>query len=256
MRPGSHPGIHAKNMKHYLPLFLMLLLGTVHAQTRIESVIAVVEGHAITQIELEDEFRIAALIGTPYPPKPTISDKRAVLDTLIARKFALLEAARIGVVKSDENAAAQPTSDSNYSEQVTAQIQAIAAKFPSEAEFSRVLQENGLEVVSVEAWVYARLVADALFRRKFVRTVNADEIEEMALDYFERHPDEFKDADGNQREYAEVEEKLLGRFRQQKAKIDFEAWLTELKNEGNWLILDAELARANLNPPTDDEEDD
>ena len=243
-------------MKHYLTLFLLLLSSTMHAQTRIESVIAVVEGHAITQIELENEFRIAAVIGTPYPLEPTVFDKRAVLDTLIARKFAVLEAARIGVVKADENHTARAVSDSNYREQVTAQMQAIAAKFPSQEEFSRVLQENGLEIVSVEAWVYTRLVADAFFRRKFARPISTDEIEEMALDYFEQHQDEFKDENGNQREYAEVEEELLERFRQQKAKADFDAWLTERKNEGNWLILDAELARAKLNRPADEEDDD
>ena len=243
-------------MKHYFPLFLLLLLGTVHAQTRIESVIAVVEGHAITQIELEDEFRIAAVTKISYPSEPTVFDRRAVLDTLIARKFALLEAARIGVVKSDANDTAQPISDSNYRAQVAAQLQAIATTFTSDAEFYQVLQEKGLEIVSVKAWVYARLVVDALFRRKFVRTVNTAEIEKMALDYFKQHQDEFKDADGNQSEYAEVEEELLERCRQQKAKADFDAWLTERKNEGNWLILDAELARANLKPPTDDEDDD
>ncbi len=247
-------------MRRYLAFFLLLFIGNAHAQTRIDAVIAVVEGHAITQIELENEFRVAAVMGIPYPPEPTVFDKRAGLDILIARKFAFLEAVRIGVVKQDDSGAGKlgtmSTPYGNYSEQVAAQMAAISAKFSSRAAFYRVLQENGLEIVAVEAWVYARLIDDAFFRRKFVGTVNTAEIEEFALGYFEKHPDEFKDADGNRKEYADVEEELLARFRQQKAKDNFGAWLAKQKDEGNWHILDAELAGANLNAPSDDEDDD
>ena len=134
-------------------------------------------------------------------------------------------------------------------------MKTISAKFPSEEKFHQVLQENGLEIVAVEAWVYARLIDDAFFLRKFVRTVNTAAIEKLALDYFEKHQDEFKDADGNPQEYADVEEELLERFRQQQAKANFDVWLAKQKDEGSWHILDTALAQPQTeNADTEDED--
>ena len=242
-------------MRRYLAFLFLLFIGNANAQTLIDAVIADVEGHAITLSELENEFRIAAVTDGTQLQEPPIAEKRAVLEMLIARKFAFLEAVRIGVVKQEGEVGTTATPYGNYSEQVKAEMKTISAKFPSEEKFHQVLQENGLEIVAVEAWVYARLIDDAFFLRKFVRTVNTAAIEKLALDYFEKHQDEFKDADGNPQEYADVEEELLERFRQQQAKANFDVWLAKQKDEGSWHILDTALAQPQTeNADTEDED--
>ena len=79
-------------------LFLLSISAGAHAQTLIDSIIAVVNTDAITRSELENEFRIAALMQGRPDATPTTAERRAVLDTIITRKFVLQEAERRGIV--------------------------------------------------------------------------------------------------------------------------------------------------------------
>ena len=322
-------GFVTPNIGRYGAFLIFLFVGNVHAQTLIDSVIAAVNGEAITQSELENEFRITAIIGTwegfvtPNTAEPTVSEKRAVLDAIIARKFVLQEAERLGIMLTDR------------STQVTAQLAEIRSKYADDTAFYSVLQKHELEIEALEKWVYDRLIYDVFFRRKFVNTVNSEEITQLAAQYFEKHKTEFivpasvtfhalriavppdasakekrgaealaqqlslrlqqgatfeavKQADkaelfisfnvstlpadtplgtiiaqlqvaersnplpvsegyliaelikktpARQKQYPEVKDEIVARIRQQKAKGEFDTWLTKRKSEGNWYIL-------------------
>ncbi len=322
-------GFVTPNIGRYSAFLLFLFVGNVHAQTLIDSVIAAVNGEAITQSELENEFRIAAIIGTwegfvaPNTAEPTVSEKQAVLDAIIARKFVLQEAERLGIMLTDRSI------------QVTEQLAEIRSKYADETAFYSVLQKHELEIEALEKWVHDRLIYDVFFRRKFVNTVNSEEITQLAAQYFEKHKTEFivpatvtfhalriavppdasakekrgaealaqqlslrlqqgvtfeavkqtykaelfisfnvstlpddtplgtiiaqlkvaersnplpvsegyliaeliKKTPARQKQYPEVKDEIVARIRQQKAKGEFDTWLTKRKSEGNWYIL-------------------
>jgi len=328
-------GFVPPNMGRYIAFLLFLFVRNVHAQTLIDSVIAAVNGEAITQSELENECRIATLIGTwergvtPNTAGPTVSEKREALDAIIARKFVLQEAERLGILLTDR------------STQVTAQIAEIRSKYATETAFYTVLQKHELAIEALEKWVYDRLIYDVFFRRKFFNTVNSEEITQLAAQYFEKHKTEFivtasvtfhalriavppdasakekrraealaqqlnlrlqqgatfeavkqtykaepfislnastlpadtplgtiiaqlqvaerskplpvsygyliaeliKKTPARQKQYPEVKDEIVARIRQQNAKGEFDTWLTQRKSEGNWYILDDELAQ-------------
>lgn len=323
------------NMGRYIAFLLFLFVGNAHAQTLIDSVIAVVNGEAITQSELENEFRIASIIGawegfvTSNMAEPTVSEKRKVLDVIIARKFVLQEAERLGIMLTDR------------STQVTEHIAEIRSKYTSETEFHSVLQKYELKIDALEKWMYDRLIYDVFFRRKFLNTLNSEEIIHLAAQYFEKHKTTFivpatvtfhalriavspeasakekraaevlaqqlnsrlqqgatfeavkqtykaeqsisfnastlpidtplgivisqlqvaerskpfpvsegyliaeliRKTPARQKRYPEVKDEIVARIRQEKAKSEFDAWLTKRKSEGNWYILDDELAQ-------------
>lgn len=322
-------GFATPNRRRYIAFLLFLFVGNAQAQTLIDSVIAVVNGEAITQNELENEFRVASIIGTwegfvtPNTAEPTFSEKRTVLDAIIARKFVLQEAERLGLMLTDR------------STQVTEQIAEIRSKYAAETAFQGVLQKHELEIEALEKWVYDRLIYDVFFRRKFFNTVNSEEITQLAGQYFEKHKTEFivpatvtfhalriavppnasakekraaevlvqqlnsrlqqgetfeavkqtyktepsisfnsstlsadtplgtiiaqlqvaersdpipvsvgyliaeliQKMPARQKQYPEVKDEIVARIRQEKAKSEFDTWLTKRKSEGNWYIL-------------------
>ena len=83
--------------------FLLYIGANAAAQVLIDSIVAVVNTEAITRSELENEFRIAAIVGKPAVEPLTFTEKRAVLETVINRKFVLQEAERIGVVIAERD---------------------------------------------------------------------------------------------------------------------------------------------------------
>ena len=89
--------------RYIIFLFLLCISGNAYTQVLIDAVIAVVNTDAITRSELENEFRIAAIIGKPLTEAPTAVEKRAVLETIINRKFVLQESERIGVVVAERD---------------------------------------------------------------------------------------------------------------------------------------------------------
>ena len=160
-------------------LILFCIGGNAYAQTLIDSIIAVVNEDAITRSELEDELRITTLIGIRTDTTPTVAEKRAVLNTIINRKFVLQEAERLGIVVTERDT------------QVAAKIAEISAKYASDTAFQSVLQQSQLEKEAIEARVYDQLMYDELFRRIFFNAVNSEKVARLAKSYYETNSAEF-----------------------------------------------------------------
>lgn len=163
----------------FLLLFCFCINGNAYTQVLIDTVIAVVNTDAITRSELENEFRIAAIIGRSRVEAPPAVEKRAVLETIINRKFVLQESEREGIVIAERDI------------RVADRIAEIRTGYASEVEFQSVLQQFQLEIESLEAWVYEQLIYDEFFRRKFFNAVNSAEVEKLAKSYYDTHPTEF-----------------------------------------------------------------
>ena len=159
-------------------IFFLLLLyigGNVYAQTLIDAIVAVVNTEAITRSEFENEFRIAAIVG-----KPTAEpSKRAVLETIINRKFVLQESERIGVVIAERDA------------RITEKITEIRTQFASDIDFQNALQQHQLETETLRMWVYEQLIYDEFFRRIFFNAVSSALVERLAKSYYETNKTEF-----------------------------------------------------------------
>ncbi len=167
-------------MLRYITFFLLLCIGgNTDAQVLIDSVIAVVNMDAITRSELENEFRIAAIMGKPLVEAPTAVEKRAVLETVINRKFVLQESERIGVVVAERDV------------QIEGKIAEIRAGYAAEADFQNVLQQYQLEAETLKMWIYEQLIYDEFFRRIFFNAVNSAEVEKLAKSYYDTHSAEF-----------------------------------------------------------------
>ena len=170
---------HLSNTTKYITFLLILFIGNADAQILIDSVIAVVNGQAITQSELTNEFRIDVIIGKPLTREPTAAEKQAYLDRIISRRFVLHGAEKIGITAVD------------HKKQVAARTAAIRSKFPSDADFKRVLREQELEIEALEKWMSDNIIYAEYFTRQFVRTVNSKEIDELAPQYFEANKAQF-----------------------------------------------------------------
>lgn len=170
---------YLSNITRYIAFLLFLIIGNADAQVLIDSVIAVVNGQAITQSELVNEFRFEAIMEKPLSREPTDSEKRAYLDRIISRRFVLQEAERIGIT------------DVNRKDQVSTRIAAIRANLPSNAALHLILREQELEIEALEKWVSDHLIYDEYFTRQFVRTVDSKEIDELAPQYFEKNKAQF-----------------------------------------------------------------
>ncbi len=167
-------------MKNYLFLLIYCCIGsTASAETFIDSIVAVVNTDAITQSELQDELRIAALTARNLTSTPTEAEHRAALETLIHRRFVLQEAERLGIVITDPET------------QIAAQIADIAARYRSEPTFPAVLAHLQLEQAALEATFYNRLVYDEFFRRIFFNTVNSEKVASTAKAYYDANRTEF-----------------------------------------------------------------
>ena len=145
----------------------------------IDTVIAVVNTDAITRSELENEFRIAAIMGKPLVNAPTAVEKRAVLETIINRKFVLQESEQKGIVIAERDV------------HIEGKIAEIRAGYDAEADFQNVLQQYQLEAEALKMWVYEQLIYDEFFRRIFFNAVNSAEVEKLAKSYYDRHSVEF-----------------------------------------------------------------
>ena len=165
--------------RYIIFLFLLCISGNAYTQVLIDAVIAVVNTDAITRSELENEFRIAAIIGKPLTEAPTAVEKRAVLETIINRKFVLQESERIGVVVAERDV------------QIEGKVAEIRAGYAAEADFQNVLQQYQLEAEALKMWVYEQLIYDEFFRRIFFNAVNSAEVEKLAKSYYDTHSAEF-----------------------------------------------------------------
>ncbi len=318
-------------MGRYISFLLLLCVGSnAYAQTLIDSIIAVVNTDAITRSELENEFRIAALMQIRPDAAPTTTERRAVLDTIITRKFVLQAAERRGIVVTQRDA------------RVGEKIAEIRAEYAFEGDLQSVLQQYQLEEETVKTRVYEQLIYDEFFRRIFFNDVNTEEVAKLAKSYYDANSTQFivpptvtfnslfivmpkdesaaekqaaedlvqqlseqlqqgetfktvyeayktrlalwieeltrevdspvgtivtelqisersaplpvsegyqivervRNNPSRQKSYSEVSEEILERIRRDLAESEFEAWLTERKEEETWHILDDELRQA------------
>ena len=160
-------------------LFLLSISAGVHAQTLIDSVIAVVNTDAITRSELENEFRIAVLMQGHPDAAPTTAERRAVLDTIITRKFVLQEAERRGIVVTQRDT------------RVAEKIAEIRAGYAFEGDLQSVLQQYQLEEETVKTRVYEQLIYDEFFRRIFFNDVNSETVAKLAKSYYDANSTKF-----------------------------------------------------------------
>lgn len=167
-------------MQRCIIFFLLLCISrNTSAQVLIDSVIAVVNTDAITRSELENEFRITALLGKPVAETPTTAEKRTVLGTIVNRKFVLQESDRIGVVVPERDT------------QIEEQIAMIRARYASKTDFQNAMQQYQLETETLKMWVYEQLIYDEFFRRKFFNAVNSAEVERLTKSYYDKNKEEF-----------------------------------------------------------------
>ena len=170
---------HLSNIGQYIVFLLLLFVGNVDAQILIDSVIAIVNGQAITQSELINEFRIEIITDKPLTREPTAAEKQEYLDRIIDRRFVLHAAEKLGITADD------------YKKQVAKQIAEMQAKFPSDVAFRNVMLEQELEIEALEKWMSDRLIYDAYFRRNFVNKVDSRYIDTLAPKYFEENKAQF-----------------------------------------------------------------
>ena len=163
----------------FLFLFCFCINGNAYTQVLIDTVIAVVNTDAITRSELENEFRIAAIMGKPLVETPTAVEKRAALERIINRKFVLQESERRGIVIAERDV------------HIEGKIAEIRAGYDAAADFQNVLQHYQLETEALKMWIYEQLIYDEFFRRIFFNAVNSAEVEKLAKSYYDTHSTEF-----------------------------------------------------------------
>ena len=163
----------------FLFLFCFCINGNAYTRGLIDTVIAVVNTDAITRSELENEFRIAAIMGKPLVETPTAVEKRAALESIINRKFVLQESERRGIVIAERDV------------HIEGKIAEIRAGYDAAADFQNVLQHYQLETEALKMWIYEQLIYDEFFRRIFFNAVNSAEVEKLAKSYYDTHSTEF-----------------------------------------------------------------
>ena len=158
----------------------------------LDYVIAVVNDQPITLRELETELIIIAVINNPLilpeqNKQPTFQEiknppntvKRAALETLIEQKLMLQKADAIGMMLW------------SWGKKVDAEIQALKSVYSSEALFFVDLKRMGLEYQEVEERVRAALIVNELTVRQFRNSIDEEQINQEAAQYFERHRSKF-----------------------------------------------------------------
>ena len=160
--------------------FLLYIGANASAQVLIDAIVAVVNTEAITHSELENEFRIAAIVGKPAAAEPLpLTEKRAVLETIINRKFVLQESERIGVVIAERD------------DRIAGKITEIRTRFASNTDFQNALQQYPLEIETLRVWVYEQLIYDEYFRRNFFNAISSAEVERLAKSYYNTNKSKF-----------------------------------------------------------------
>ena len=165
--------------RYIIILFFLYIAGNVYAQTLIDSVVAVVNTDAITRSELENEFQISVIVGKSTAEPTTVAEKRAILETIINRKFVLQESERIGVVIAERD------------DRIAGKITEIRTRFASKKDFQNALQQYQLETDTLRMWVYEQLIYDEYFRRIVFNGVSSAEVERLAKSYYEKNKAEF-----------------------------------------------------------------
>ena len=158
----------------------------------LDYVIAVVHDQPITLRELKTELIIIAVINNPLilreqENQPTFQEiknppntvKRAVLETLIEQKLMLQQADDIGMLLW------------SWGKKVDAEIQALKSLYSSEASYLVDLKRMGLEYQEVEERVRNALIVNELTIRQFRNSIDDEQINQEAPQYFEQHRSDF-----------------------------------------------------------------
>ena len=158
----------------------------------LDYVIAVVNDQPITLRELETELILIAVISNPLILRereneldiqeiknPPNTVKRAVLETLIEQKLMLQQADDIGMLLW------------SWGKKVDAEIQVLKSLYSSEASYLVDLKRIGLEYQEVEERVKNALIVNELIVRQFRNSIDEEQINQEAPQYFEQHRSDF-----------------------------------------------------------------
>ena len=155
----------------YLYLSLAVINLPAHGEEIIDSVVAVVNGQAITLSDLKNELIISEI------ENPSDKVKASVLLSLIERRLMLQEAEKVEFPPAPEK--------------VDAEMQKIVSRYESEALFRKELKQRGLEYEALVEWIRARMIQEKWIERQFGHKLLDDDIEQEAIQYYEQHKSEF-----------------------------------------------------------------
>ena len=172
--------------------FIVIPSNGLSRERTLDYVIAVVNDQPITLRELETELTIIAVINNSLnlreqENQPTFQEiknppnavKRAVLETLIEQKLMLQQADAIGMLLW------------SWGKKVDAEIQALKSLYSSEASYLVDLKRMGLEYQEVEERVRNALIVAELTIRQFRNSIDDEQINQEAPQYFEQHQSDF-----------------------------------------------------------------
>ena len=159
----------------------------------LDYVIAVVNDQPIMLRELETELILIAIINNPLiilPERenelniqeiknPPNTVRRAVLETLIEQKLMLQKADDIGIMLW------------SWGKKVNAEIQALKSGYANAELFFEDLKRIGLEYQEVEERLRNALIMNELTVRQFGNSIDEEQINQKAPQYFEEHRSEF-----------------------------------------------------------------
>ena len=159
----------------------------------LDYIVAVVNDQPITSRELETELLLIAIISNPLMilgkaendlniqeiKNPPDTVRRAVLEALIEQKLMLRQADDIGMLLW------------SWGKRVNTEIQTLKALYRDEASFFVDLERLGLEYQEVEERMKTDLIVNALTVRQFRNSIEEEQINQKAPQYFEQHRSEF-----------------------------------------------------------------
>ena len=158
----------------------------------IDYVIAVVNDQPITRRELENEPLLFIIVNfvrdqpitlreleheltsqeIKHPPQTV---QRVALEGLIERELMLQKADDIGILLG------------SWGKKVNAEIQTLKYGYTDEALFVEDLKRIGLEYQELEEWLMDDLIAKKLTVRQFRNSIDEEQINQEAPQYFEKH---------------------------------------------------------------------
>lgn len=193
---GKHTGIlcspfYTLHITSYILLclaFIVIPSNGLSRERTLDYVIAVVNDQPITLRELETELTIIAVINNSLnlreqENQPTFQEiknppnavRRAILETLIEQKLMLQQADDIGMLLW------------SWGKKVDAEIQVLKSLYSSEASYLVDLKRIGLEYQEVEERVKNALIVNELTIRQFRNSIDEEQINQEAPQYFEQH---------------------------------------------------------------------
>ncbi|MDE0040597.1 MAG: peptidyl-prolyl cis-trans isomerase [Candidatus Poribacteria bacterium] len=215
----------------YTILWIFSITGTravVGNEEKIDYVVAVVNGQAVTWTELRSALVVRAFVDPLVSLLPPLLDElknpsdvaqRTILDILIDRTLMLQEAERWGIPLA------------RWHDKVATDMERLKKSYPSELDFFETLKLSGLEYAELEEWMRAGLIIGDLIFRKFIKGIDGEKIEQESLRHFERHKSEYSEAARVRFKYVLVRFRLDTSFQDEtQVKRSAEAIYSHLRN--------------------------